>query len=468
MTKTERWGVKVTTKRAWIAAVLLFLIAASAYGETSAHRALIEWLAAFNSGDRAKLTAFWGEYNPAWPNIDRELHVFKESSGFTLVKVVSDDGQKLDAVIADGGETFLGLTVTMESLHPPKVEKIAIHGLASQDGWATPFANDNELIDGVRARTESLTAADKFAGTVMIAHHGNTLVQGAWGEADRATHQKIDLDTQFRIGSMNKMFTAVAVLQLIERGKLRLDGTIADYWPDYPNHDLATRVTVRHLLTHTGGTGDIFTPEFDAHRLEIKTLADYAKLYGARALEFEPGSQFRYSNYGYILLGILIEKVSGLSYYDYVERNVYRPAGMIHTASLPESTPVAARATGYMPGAHGWEPNTDTLPWRGTSAGGGYSTVSDLQRFAIALQQKKLISAHWLAEATREQTPNSHYGYGFQVDSSYFGHSGAAPGINGELRIYPKGDYIIAVLSNLEPPAAMQIAAFAGHRLPAP
>lgn len=139
---------------------------------------------------------------------------------------------------------------------------------------------------------------------------------------------------------------------------------------------------------------------------------------------------------------------------------------MTETGSQPEADTVPQLAVGYQPGANGWEANTDTLPWRGTSAGGGYSTTGDLVRFSQALIRGKLLSAYWLAEATREQTPGSGYGYGFQTEDGYFGHSGAAPGINGELRIYSKTGHIIAVLSNLEPPAAMRIAAYTGHRLP--
>jgi len=447
--------------------MLVLFASTTLVAQTPTRRALDLWLQAFNSGDRAKLTTFWNSYNPQWPQIDRELHVRKESGGLMLIKVASDDGRRLEAVVADAGEMFLGLSVDMKSVDPPKIDQIVLHGVPTQDGIVEPFASDRDLVQGVKERVDALAAADKFAGTVIIARNGKVLMQSAYGEADRASHKRVNLDTQFRIGSMNKMFTAVAVLQLIEQNKLSLDGTVGDYWRDYPNHDVATRVTIRHLLTHTGGTGDIFTPEFNEHRLQIQTLNDYAKLYGRRALEFEPGSQFRYSNYGFLLLGILIERVSGLSYYDYVQKNIYEPAGMNGTGSLPEAEPVPGRATGYLPGKDGWEPNTDTLPWRGTSAGGGYSTVGDLVKFAAALEQGKLLSAHSLSEAAREQTRNSKYGFGFEAQGSYFGHSGAAPGINGELRIYPRTGHVIAVLSNLEPPSAMRVAAFAGHRLPA-
>src|SRR5262249_18452443 len=159
------------------------------------------------------------------------------------------------------------------------------------------------------------------------ASNGKTIFSQAYSLADRETKTPNTLNTRFRIGSMNKMFTAVATLQLVQEGKVHLDDPLIKYLPDYPNKDLATKVTIQHLLTHTGGTGDIFGPEFAAHRLEIRTLDDYVKLYGARPLRFDPGSKWEYSNYGFLLLGIVIEKASGQSYYDYVRDHVYKPAG---------------------------------------------------------------------------------------------------------------------------------------------
>ena len=168
---------------------------------------------------------------------------------------------------------------------------------------------------------------------------------------------------------------------------------------------------------HAGGTGDIFGPEFEAHRPELRTLQDYVKLYGNRGLLFEPGSRWEYSNYGFILLGVLIEKVSGESYYAYVREHIYKPAGMTSTGSEPEDQVTADRSVGYtkMDGGTGWRPNTDTLPYRGTSAGGGYSTVEDQLKFANALEQGKLLNAHYteLLTTGKVNTPNGRYAYGF-------------------------------------------------------
>jgi D-alanyl-D-alanine carboxypeptidase len=309
-------------------------------------------------------------------------------------------------------------------------------------------------------------AKDPFSGAILIAHNGKLVLDRAWGMADREKQIKNTVDTQFCIGSMNKMFTAVAVLQLVQQGKLSLDRTISDYWPDYPNHDLSARVTIRQLLTHTGGTGDIFTPEYEAHRLETRSLADYVKLYGNRPVRFEPGSRMEYSNYGFILLGRLIEIVSGESYQDFVQKHEYDPAGMTHTESHPEVDHVPGRAIGYTKGPGGLQTNTSGLPWSGTSAGGGYSTVGDLLLFANALQSGKLLDPALLQQATTDQT-HTGYGFGFYVlKDGIYGHGGGSPGMNGEMHILPKQGYVVVVLANRDPYMATDTERFIEATLP--
>jgi CubicO group peptidase (beta-lactamase class C family) len=327
-----------------------------------------------------------------------------------------------------------------------------------------------QALAALSARAADLARKDEFSGAVLVARHGKVLLERAWGRANREAGTPNTPDTKFRLGSMNKMFTAVATLQLVEAGKLALDDPIGKYLPHYPNKEVASKVTVRHLLTHTGGTGDIFGPEFALNRLKLRTHSDYVKLYGSRGLTHEPGARFEYSNYGFVLLGALIEAVSGMSYYDYVRDNIFRPAGMTSTDSLPESTHVPKRAVGYMrpyPGA-GWTPNTDTLPWRGTAAGGGYSTVGDLMRFAQALSSGRLISKATLAKATSPH--RQHYGFGFEVQGERalrsYGHGGGAPGMNGDLRVFPRLGYVVVGLSNLDPPAASQLVEFFTLRMP--
>jgi D-alanyl-D-alanine carboxypeptidase len=216
---------------------------------------------------------------------------------------------------------------------------------------------------------DKAASTGNFSGVWLWAKNGKPITSGARGKADRERGIDNTLNTRFRIGSMNKMFTAVATLQLVERGKLSLDDTIGKILPDYPNTNVASKVKVRHLLSHTGGTGDIFGPKFERHRLELKSLQDYVKLYGECGLRFEPGTKWEYSNYGFLLLGVLIEKVSGKSYYDFVAENIYKVAGMTNSGSEPESVEVANRSKGYMRKQFEMVSNEPTLPWRGTSAG---------------------------------------------------------------------------------------------------
>jgi D-alanyl-D-alanine carboxypeptidase len=354
-----------------------------------------------------------------------------------------------------------GGRVALLSPHTPsRAPDLALHRMTQADAVKA-------LADHAQERAR----ADEFAGAVLVARDGKVLLQGAWGRADRTAGTANTPATRFRIGSMNKMFTAVATLQLVEAHKLALDDPIGNHLPNYPNKQMATNVTVRHLLTHTGGTGDIFGPTFDQHRLQLREHRDYLKMYGSRGLTQEPGARFEYSNYGFVLLGALIEQVSGMSYYDYVDEHVLRPAGMTSTGSLPESTHVPDRAVGYMRASRtggAWMPNTDTLPWRGTAAGGGYSTVGDLLRFAQALRAGRLISKATLAEATRPHQQQYGYGFGVQGEGRLrsYGHGGGAPGMNGELRVFPRLGYVVVSLSNLDPPAASELVEFFTLRMP--
>jgi len=416
-----------------------------------------KWLETFNFGDAARISAFWSQYGGNGPGdrAERDEQLRQMTGGMTIVRVEEDTGTHFKGLMKEGRGSYSELVIDLASTNPPVIARITGHPVPPPGSAVSPASSDDDLAKQVRAQVAALPAEGAFSGAVLIAHHGKIVLDQAWGKADSAQQIGNTPATQFCIGSMNKMFTAVAILQLVQQGKLALDKPIATWWPDYPNHDLAARVTIRELLSHTGGTGDIFTPEYDAHRLETRTLADYIKLFGNRPVRFEPGTRMEYSNYGFILLGRIVELVSGELYDRYVQEHVFRPAGMMHTDSRPESDQVAGRAIGYTHGPDGPAPNTALLPWSGTSAGGGYSTVDDLLLFAEALQTGKLIDATSLAEATRGDAIHPDYGLGFYVlDGGGYGHGGGGPGINGELHILPKRDYVLVALVNRDPPMA--------------
>jgi CubicO group peptidase (beta-lactamase class C family) len=435
------------------------------------------YLAALNSGDRATLKAFLEKNRPSEvEHLDDEMQFREATGGFDLKRVESSARTTFTALVKERASDQIArfeVDVAPDVAH--LITKLDLRAIPTPPDLAVPRLTEEEGIAALGAELAKSAAEDRFSGTVLVARGGRVIFSRAYGFANRETGAENQLGTQFRIGSMNKMFTAVAVLQLVQAGKLQLNAPLKTYLPDYPNKDIAEKVTLHHLLTHTGGTGDIFGPEYEKHRLELKTLEDYLALYGARGPDHEPGVRFRYSNYGFVLLGAVIEKVSGRSYYDYVREHVFAPAGMRSTDSLPEEVAVRGRVIGYMKGPSGtpWHPNTDTLPYRGTSAGGGYSTVEDLLRFAVALQAHTLLDdKHTELLITPKPIPNAErpYGYGIATDDRSgmrcFGHGGGAPGMNGALEICPKEGYVVAVLANLDPPAASHIAEHVLNRLP--
>jgi len=361
--------------------------------------------------------------------------------------------------------------VTVSDGDPAVITRLSLAVIPPPAGAPVPERlTQREAVAAWRAEIDKAASAGKFSGVWLWTKNGKAITSGARGKADRETGIDNTLNTRFRIGSMNKMFTAVATLQLVERGKLSLDDTIGKILPDYPNANVASKVKIRHLLSHTGGTGDIFGPKFEAHRLELKTLQDYVKLYGERDLQFEPGTKWEYSNYGFLLLGVLIEKVSGKSYYDFVAENIYKVAGMTNSGSEPESVEVANRSKGYMRDQFEMVSNEPTLPWRGTSAGGGYTTAADLMAFANALMSSKLLKAETLAEATRPQFTTGAYGFGFQIgrpdEARTYGHGGGAPGMNAILRVYPESGQSVIVLCNLDSPSASRMGDWLDARMP--
>lgn len=432
------------------------------------------WLEAFNSGDRSRLGMFLEQQ---WPSarLEPEMNLREQSGGFELRALEEATATTLTGLMQErNSDSFARFTLALEPEEPHRIASLNRRLIPRPADFPVPPMSEAQILTELRARLEKATAADRFAGAVLVTRNGKTLFSGAYGLADRDKKVANTLDTRFRVGSMNKMFTATAILQLVQAGKLKLTDPVGKYLTNYPNQEVATKVTIHQLLTHTGGTGDIFGPDFAAHRLELRTLDDYLALYGNRGLAFEPGARWEYSNYGMVLLGAVIEKASGQNYYDYVAEHIYKPAGMTRTGSEPEGRLVPGRAIGYMHAPGGaWTPNTDTLPFRGTSAGGGYSTVGDMVRFANALMGHKLLNADYteLLITGKVEVPQGggKYAYGFedsrQNGVGSVGHGGGAPGMNGQLKIFPQSGYVVAVLSNLDPPAAQTIASFLDLRL---
>jgi CubicO group peptidase (beta-lactamase class C family) len=296
---------------------------------------------------------------------------------------------------------------------------------------------------------EARSKADAFSGVVLVAKGPAVIVHEAYGLVDRARKIPNRRDTMFNLGSINKSFTQVAIHQLEKAGKLSLADTIGKFLPDYPNRQAAEQVTIRHLLTMTSGIGDFFGPRYQATPKErIRILKDYLPLFADLPLEFAPGTGNRYSNGGYVVLGAIIEKASGEDYYSYVREHVFKPAGMLATDSYPRDAATPNLALGYTgQGRSGRERvlNVDTLPGRGSSAGGGYSTAEDMLRYVRALASGTLV------------LPDLRGGLGI---------AGGAPGINAAVEWDSRTGYVVIVMANLDPPAAMQVAQLVRSWLP--
>jgi CubicO group peptidase (beta-lactamase class C family) len=330
--------------------------------------------------------------------------------------------------------------------------------------------SEREAIAALSAELDRRVAEDAFAGSVLVARHGEVIFAKTYGLADRERGIANTLHTQFNLGSMNKMFTATAIMRLVQDGRIALTDTVGKLIPNYPDREIAETVTIHHLLTHTGGTGDIFEADWDDVRLTLRTHDDYLAKYGARPPRHAPGARWEYSNYGVVVLGAILERVTNKTYYEAVAELVYAPAGMTET-----SEPIwneRTGAIGYTSIYGGLEPNTRWIPYRAMAAGGGDSTVYDLLAFANALEAHRLLDAKHTAVLTTGKIKTRYggkyaYGFGDHTEDSVrcIGHGGGGPGINGELRICDNG-YTIAVLGNLDPPTATRIAHYISVRLP--
>lgn len=434
--------------------------------DTPAGRAFDHWLQAFNAADRARLETLQQTFETP-EAVDDTLGYRDFTGGFTVLAIEASTPRRLTVRLQerDGQMAPVRVVATVDRGRPARLLAVAPENLEIRR------LDEAAVLAGLAQRAHELADADRFSGAYLVARDGRVLAQAAHGLADRDSQLANTLDTRFRFGSAGKMFTAVAVLQLVESGKLSLDGTVDDYLEGYPNREVA-KVTLRQLLTHTGGTGgiDIFGPEFAANRRSLRTHADYLEHHSARGVAFPPGTKVDYSNYGYVLLGAILENATDQDYYALLQEKVFAPAGMTRTGAEPESARVEGRAAAYRRQGDAWVDASETLPWRGMAAGGGYTTVGDLLKFAQALEAGKLLSPAMLRQATSPQMDENWYGFGFitvgQGPLRRYGHGGDADGMNADFRVFPESGWVLVSLSHFDPPAAYRLTRWFEPRMP--
>lgn len=435
------------------------------------------WLTAVNSADAAQIEAFQKEAYPAAneaetkQRVQRTLGIARQTGGFEVFKMIRSAPHNLRVALKEkNSDRKAMLTLEVEAAAPHTIANIGLRPAEDTDFETAQRGTEAEALAQLKAHIEKWAAEDRFSGAVMVARNGRRVFEGAWGYADREAKIPNTLDTKFNLGSMNKMFTAIAVAQLAQAGKLKFTDPVGKWLPDYPNKDIAEKVTIHHLLTHTGGVGDIFGPKFFSNIDAFKEQADYIKAYGDRAPEFAPGARWSYANYGFVLAGRIIEMASGMNYYEYIQKNIFAKAGMTNSGSFFKTEKVAKLAKGYEDG----KSNYDSMPVRGSAAGGGYSTPEDLLKFAEALTGHKLLDkAHTELVTTGKVDTggNGKYAYGFGDFNDNgvrsFGHGGGAPGINSDLIIFPESGYVVIAMGNFSPPNAQRVSSYVAARLPA-
>lgn len=352
-----------------------------------------------------------------------------------------------------------GLLVRVETEIPYKISGIGLRPAKRPEDATAKKLSEREAVAELETFLKKLAAENLFSGSVLLAKDGTVLYKGAFGMANKDFSAPNKIDTKFNLGSMNKMFTGVAIAQLVEKGKLSYDDPLSKFIPDFPNPDAAKKIQIKHLLTHTSGLGGYFSQRYqNMSRANLRTVDDMMAMVrqDEKDVQFEPGSKWQYSNTGMMVLGKVIEIVSGKSYFDYVRENIYKPASMINTDCYELDKVNQNLAVGYdkryTDSGIEWSNNIFAHVMRGGPQGGGYSTVEDLLKFDQALRSGKLISpaSFKLIASAKPELNSPEYGYGFSIDAerNVVGHSGGFPGISSNLDMYIGSGWTAVVMSN--------------------
>ena len=457
---------------------LLFVRPVSAVDipDTPAGKYLNRYLQAFNSGD----SLVWRNFILQDPRASDSASVFQRRMNFfkrmhnDLGEITPEDiSRSQDFTInclvrgsnTKGPFEWLNLIIELDPQPPHELLGIEIRPAdnpANKESYQ--HMTDANLPVYIDSFVTDLANKDEFSGAVLVAKDGKPIFEKACGMACKRYDAPNRIDTKFNLGSMNKMFTGVAIGQLAEQGKLSFDDPIIKYVPDYANKEVAEKVTIHQLLTHTSGMDSYWEELWQADWPQIRTVQQLVDLFVDKPLLFEPGERFHYSNSGPVVLGLIIERITGMSYYDYIRKYICEPAGMENTDCYELDRPVPNLAMGYT--KRGYAPGTEDTLWRnnlymhtakGGPAGGGYSTVIDLLKFDIALRNHELLSKKYTDIVTTgkvERSADVKYAYLFGDElvngQRIIGHNGGAPGINGSLGMFLDSGYTVAVLSNYD------------------
>lgn len=425
------------------------------------------FIAVFNEGSRIEVINYLSEHMSKSRietyGIDAHVGVFLNSQNtfgrLDVIKVLPpSNGNERVEVISNNNKLKYNLIINKEKGAPYKINYFTLQDAKSENNSKKSISK-KELALELSSFINNLSMKDAFSGSVLVAKGNDVIFKGSVGYANKTWKIKNNIDTKFSLGSMNKMFTAIAALQLIEKGKLKFDDKLIEFvdnsWLPKGNSD---SITIRQLLTHTSGLGNFFNDEFSQSNKEVyRNLAAYKPLISQSELLFTPGSRNRYSNSGMLILGLVVEKVSGESYYDYVQKHIYNKANMLNSGSFELDSVTDNLASGYLKRMHSdqWVDSIYARAIKGSPAGGGFSTVEDLYQFSLALTEFKLLGKELTEDAYTEKTKYNSafwYGYGFSVSSEpnnrIVGHGGAYLGVDARLDIHLDSGFIVVILAN--------------------
>jgi CubicO group peptidase (beta-lactamase class C family) len=403
------------------------------------------------------------------PNIPIPAHIgmlmsyWDGSRGLTLNRLEPKNATQALAIYQNaltGGLT--GIFIGVEAAPPYRINAIwpsdALHNpllKRTRSQTTGTRLSDRQIARDLRGFVHRLSQADVFSGVVALSRNGTLVFSGAYGESNKDAHLRNRLETQFNLASAGKMFTAVGIAQLVDAGKLSYEDSLSEFLTDFPNSDAAKKIRIKHLLSHTSGLqmGLARRPG-----TAPKSVDEMIALYSdTNSLEFEPGTGYKYSNIGYVLLGKVIEKASGEDYYDYISRHILVPAGMRNTnlriVDQRQSTVAIGYAKNFDAEGHAtFENNLSPEATRAGPHGGAYSTIADLLKFEHALRSGKLLRRETvgLLMSEKPELGAVGYGYGFDVNDvlDTAGHAGGFKGISNNIDFFRKSGWTAIVLSN--------------------
>jgi CubicO group peptidase (beta-lactamase class C family) len=387
----------------------------------------------------------------------------RDSGGVDLFDMRTDPHQPglLEIVVKARRTGQLGLFfITADPAHPSQLTDAHLAPMddpALYAEWSQKAVSHVELARLIHETLDLLVRTEDFSGCVTVTVHAQTIFDECRGQADRRFAVPIDRQTTFHIGSIGKTFTAVAIAQLVEAGKLSWDTTLAQVVPEYPDHDAAKKITVWQLLHNTSGLGDILVPEYFGKREHFIAPVDYLDLIARQPKVSEPGKQWSYSNAGFMLLGRIVENVSHEDYDSYIQRHVFAPAGM-HASGfdrLDEVTPKLSVGY-YHDGMFSslWKADWSKIQFKGGPAGGGYSNNADLLLFADALRNGRLVKPATLAKMFADEVPagpgGEAAGFGDRLShgSPIRGHGGGIEGTTADMLMVWNANAAVALTSN--------------------